>query len=63
MVTLALITLFHRAEFAGDARLEAPPPKVDANRVLVIRASRRQLLAHEFRPRDRVRASLLRRSA
>src|SRR6202790_860686 len=38
IVTVALIALFHRAEFAGAARLEAPPPKVDANRVLVIRA-------------------------
>jgi hypothetical protein len=28
----------HRAEFAGAARLKAPRPKVDANRVLVIRA-------------------------
>jgi Na+/H+ antiporter NhaD/arsenite permease-like protein len=38
LVTVALIALLHRAEFAGDARLEAQPPKVDANRVLVIRA-------------------------
>src|SRR6202165_341142 len=38
IVTVALIALFHRAEFAGAARLEAPPPKIDANRVLVIRA-------------------------
>jgi Na+/H+ antiporter NhaD/arsenite permease-like protein len=38
IVTVALIALFHRAEFAGAARLEAPPPKVDANRVLVVRA-------------------------
>jgi Na+/H+ antiporter NhaD/arsenite permease-like protein len=38
IVTVALIALFHRAEFAGAARLEAPPSKVDANRVLVIRA-------------------------
>ena len=28
----------HRAEFAGAVRLKAPRPKVDANRVLVIRA-------------------------
>jgi hypothetical protein len=28
----------HRAEFAGAARLNAPRPKVDADRVLVIRA-------------------------
>jgi Na+/H+ antiporter NhaD/arsenite permease-like protein len=38
IVTVALVALFHRAEFAGAARLEAPPPKVDANRVLVVRA-------------------------
>jgi Na+/H+ antiporter NhaD/arsenite permease-like protein len=38
IVTLALIALFHRGEFAGAARLEAPRPKVGANRVLVIRA-------------------------
>jgi Na+/H+ antiporter NhaD/arsenite permease-like protein len=37
-ITVALIALFHRAEFAGTARLEARPPKVDSNRVLVIRA-------------------------
>jgi len=37
IVTVALIALFHRAEFAGAARLEATPLKVDANRVLVIR--------------------------
>jgi Na+/H+ antiporter NhaD/arsenite permease-like protein len=35
---VALIALFHRAEFAGGAQLEAPPPKVVVNRVLVIRA-------------------------
>jgi Na+/H+ antiporter NhaD/arsenite permease-like protein len=38
IITVALIALFHRAEFAGAPRLEAPPPKVDANRVLMIRA-------------------------
>jgi Na+/H+ antiporter NhaD/arsenite permease-like protein len=38
IITMALIALFHRAEFAGAARVEAPPPKVDANRVLVMRA-------------------------
>src|SRR6202048_4897386 len=38
IVTVALIALFHRAEFAGAARLEAPRQKVNANRVLVIRA-------------------------
>jgi Na+/H+ antiporter NhaD/arsenite permease-like protein len=37
-VTAALIAVFHHAEFAGGARLEAPPLKVDANRVLVTRA-------------------------
>jgi Na+/H+ antiporter NhaD/arsenite permease-like protein len=36
--TVALIALFHRAEFAVEARLEALPPKVDAHRVLMIRA-------------------------
>jgi Na+/H+ antiporter NhaD/arsenite permease-like protein len=38
IITVALIALFHRAEFAGAARLEAPRPMVDANRVLVFRA-------------------------
>src|ERR1700716_3990660 len=38
IVTGALIALFHRAEFAAAARLEAPPPKPDANRALVRRA-------------------------
>jgi Na+/H+ antiporter NhaD/arsenite permease-like protein len=38
IVTVALIALLHRAEFAGAARVEAVPAKVDANRVLVIRA-------------------------
>ena len=38
IITWALIALFHRTEFAGAAFLEAPRPKVDANRVLVIRA-------------------------
>ena len=38
MVTVALIWLFHRTEFAGAASLEVARPKVDANRVLVIRA-------------------------
>src|SRR6202795_729413 len=38
IITVALIAQSHRAEFAGPARLEAPPPKVDANRVLVIHA-------------------------
>jgi Na+/H+ antiporter NhaD/arsenite permease-like protein len=38
ILTVALIALFHRAEFTGAARLEASPPKPDANRVLVVRA-------------------------
>jgi Na+/H+ antiporter NhaD/arsenite permease-like protein len=38
IVTVVLIALFHRAEFAGAARLEAPRPKVESNRVLMIRA-------------------------
>jgi Na+/H+ antiporter NhaD/arsenite permease-like protein len=38
IVTVALIALFHRAEFASAERLEAPRPKVDVNRVLMIRA-------------------------
>ena len=38
IVTVVLIALFHRAEFAGAAQLEAPRPKVDVNRVLMIRA-------------------------
>jgi len=38
IITVALIALCHRAEFAGAPRLEAPQPKVDANRVLTIRA-------------------------
>src|SRR5271156_4674128 len=38
LVTLALIVLFHRDEFTG-ALLAAPKPKVEANRVLVMRAA------------------------
>src|ERR1700730_16159112 len=38
IVTVAFVALLHRAEFAGAARLEAPRQKVNANRVLVIRA-------------------------
>ncbi len=38
IVTVVLIALFHRAEFADNERLEAPVPKVRLNRVLVIRA-------------------------
>src|SRR6202140_2099375 len=37
-ITVALIALFHRAEFTCAPRLEAPRQKVDANRVLMIRA-------------------------
>jgi Na+/H+ antiporter NhaD/arsenite permease-like protein len=38
IITVALIALFHRAEFASASQLEAPRPKVDANRALMIRA-------------------------
>jgi len=38
IVTVALIALFHRAEFAGAVPLDAPQAKVDANRALVMRA-------------------------
>jgi CheY-like chemotaxis protein len=38
IITVALIALFHRAEFTGAPRLDAPQPEVDVNRVLVIRA-------------------------
>ena len=38
VVTAVLIALVHRAEFAGAARLEGSRPKIDVNRVLVIRA-------------------------
>jgi len=38
IITVALIALFHRAEFTGAPRLEAPQPAVNANRALVIRA-------------------------
>jgi Na+/H+ antiporter NhaD/arsenite permease-like protein len=37
IITAALIALFHRTEFTGDLRQEAPPPQVEANRVLMIR--------------------------
>ena len=33
VVTVALIALFHRAEFAGAVRLDAPRPKVDELRI------------------------------
>jgi Na+/H+ antiporter NhaD/arsenite permease-like protein len=38
ILTVALIALIHRAEFADAIRLEAPQAKVEANRALVIRA-------------------------
>ena len=38
IVTVALIAIFHREEFAGRVRLEASPPKFNVNRALVIRA-------------------------
>ena len=38
IITLALIALFHRAEFADASRLAAPQPEVSANRALMIRA-------------------------
>jgi Na+/H+ antiporter NhaD/arsenite permease-like protein len=38
LVTVALVALSHRDEFAGAARLQAPRPDIRVNRVLVIRA-------------------------
>ena len=38
IVTVALIALLHRAEFAGALQMEAPRPRIRVNRVLVIRA-------------------------
>jgi len=38
IITVALIALFHRAEFKGAPRQDAPLPEMNANRVLVIRA-------------------------
>jgi Na+/H+ antiporter NhaD/arsenite permease-like protein len=38
VITVILVVLFHREEFADAARLEAPQRRVDANRALVIRA-------------------------
>jgi len=35
---VALIVLFHRAEFAGVMQLDTPRPRIRVNRVLVIRA-------------------------
>ncbi len=38
VVTVALVALFHRNEFADATRLEAPRPKIRVNRALVTRA-------------------------
>jgi Na+/H+ antiporter NhaD/arsenite permease-like protein len=38
VVTVVLVALFHRAEFAGGGRLQAPRPEIRVNRVLVMRA-------------------------
>jgi Na+/H+ antiporter NhaD/arsenite permease-like protein len=38
VVTLVLIALFHRNEFTGALQRDAPKPRVEANRVLVVRA-------------------------
>ena len=38
VVTVLLVALFHRAEFAGGARLQAPLPDIRVNRVLAVRA-------------------------
>lgn len=38
LATVLLVALFHRDEFTGDVRLAAPSRKVNANRVLAIRA-------------------------
>jgi Na+/H+ antiporter NhaD/arsenite permease-like protein len=38
MLTVALIALFHHAEFGGSTYLKAPHREVDVNRALVIRA-------------------------
>jgi Na+/H+ antiporter NhaD/arsenite permease-like protein len=38
VVTVALVVLCHRAEFADAARFEAPRPKVEADRGLALRA-------------------------
>jgi len=38
VVTLVLITLLHRSEFTGFLQRDAPKPRVEANRVLVVRA-------------------------
>jgi Na+/H+ antiporter NhaD/arsenite permease-like protein len=38
IVTVALLALFHRDEFADTTRLEAPRPDIRVNRVLVLRA-------------------------
>lgn len=38
IATVALVALFHRDEFAGNTKLEAPPQKIRINPVLVTRA-------------------------
>jgi len=38
VITVALVALFHRAEFARGTRLQAPVPDIRVNRVLAIRA-------------------------
>ncbi len=38
VLTIALIALIHRREFAGGARLAAPLPRIRANRFLIARA-------------------------
>ena len=38
VVTLVLIALFHRNEFTGALQRDAPKPRVEANRVLIVRA-------------------------
>jgi Na+/H+ antiporter NhaD/arsenite permease-like protein len=38
VLTIVLIALIHRREFAGGARLMAPLPRIRANRFLVVRA-------------------------
>jgi Na+/H+ antiporter NhaD/arsenite permease-like protein len=38
IVTVALIALFYREEFFGDARLQATLPKMTANRALMVRS-------------------------
>ncbi len=44
IITVALIALFHRSEFADAPRLEASQPEVNANRALMMRAMLATLL-------------------